>query len=533
MIELNKDLIKGFVGSCLVKGFDGSKPIPSFHEDMWELCTSKHRFIAIAAPRRHAKSTAITFSYALAEVLFRSSRFVLIVSDSEAQAAMFLGQIKQALQENEDIINLFKLKKNEKGLVEFIKETETDIIVGFEDGHTFRIIAKGSEQKLRGLLWNGKRPDLLLLDDMESDEQVMNKDRRDKFKRWFYGALVPALSEHGKIRYVGTILHQDSMLENLMPKEYGPYTVRGELKTYQTKYAGMWRSIKYKAHNSDFSEILWPDMWSRELLQSMREDYLQKGLPEQYSQEFLNIPIDESVAYFKRSDMAGEHMDDKKKPLNYYIAGDFAISEKERADYTVFVVGGMDDSGILHIKNVIRGRMDGGEIVDTMIGLQKVYSPMAFGIEETQITKALGPYLNRAMLDSNTFINVVMMKPHKTDKLSRAQSIRARLRAGGVKFDKSADWYQTLEDELLVFPRGKHDDQVDAFAYLGLIIDKIVDAPTQQELEEEAYKDEMEQSGIDIGRNEVTGYIHYDMQRLWKRKNSDRDGKKSRFRKWL
>lgn len=51
MIELSKDLIKGFVGSCLVKGFDGSKPIPQFHEDMWELCTSKHRFVAIAAPR--------------------------------------------------------------------------------------------------------------------------------------------------------------------------------------------------------------------------------------------------------------------------------------------------------------------------------------------------------------------------------------------------------------------------------------------------------------------------------------------------
>lgn len=507
MLELTKDLIKGFVGSCLVRGFDGSKPIPPLHEEMWEMCCSKHRYIAIAAPRRHAKSTAITLSYTLASVLFRQSKFVVIVSDSEYQAGMFLGQIKTALAENQSIIDLFHIKKNEKGEVIFIKETETDIIVETEDGHKFRIIAKGSEQKLRGLLWNGQRPDLMVLDDMESDEQVMNKERRLKFRKWFYGALIPALSEHGKIRYVGTILHQDSMLENLMPKEFGPYTIREELKTYATKYLGLWQSVKYKAHNSDFSEILWPDMWSKETLQSMREDYLQRGLPEQYSQEFLNIPIDESTAYFKRSDFIAEHADDKKKTLNYYISGDFAITDKERSDYTVFVIGGMDEAGYLHIKNVIRARMDGQEIVNTMIGLQKVYQPLAFGIEETQITKAIGPYLNKAMVETGTYLNLIKMNPHKTDKQARAQSIRARMRAGGVKFDKSADWYPNFEDELLSFPRSRHDDQVDSFAYLGLILDKIIEAPTQQEQDNEDYLRELEESGnAQQGRDPTTGY---------------------------
>lgn len=507
MLELNKDLIKGFVGSCLVKGFDGSKPIPSFHEEMWDLCCSKHKYIAIAAPRGHAKSTAITLSYTLASVLFRQRKFVVLVSDSEYQAAMFLGQIKQTLQENEDVINLFHIKRNEKGIVEFIKETETDIIVETTDGHKFRIIAKGSEQKLRGLLWNGQRPDLFVLDDMESDEQVMNKERRDKFRRWFYGALVPALSENGIIRYVGTILHQDSMLENLMPKENGFYTVKNPLKTYQTKYAGLWRSIKFRAHNDDFSEILWPDRWNADQLKELRADYIARGLPEQYSQEYLNIPIDESTAYFKRNDFQPETPDDKKKVLNYYISGDFAISEKERADYTVFAIGGMDENGVLHIRNIIRDRMDGEQIVETMIGLQKVYQPIAFGIEETQITKAIGPYLNRAMIESNTFINIVPMKPHKTDKLTRAQSIRARMRAGGVKFDKSADWYSVLEDECMSFPRARHDDQVDALSYLGLIIDKIIEAPTQEEIEQEQYQQELDETGdIGNGRSAITGY---------------------------
>lgn len=502
------ELIEGLVGSCLVKGFDGQKPVPDFHRDMWKLCCdTTAKYVALAAPRGHGKSTAISFAYLLSVLLFRERKYAVLVSDSEAQAVMFLGQIKSALQTNDDIINLFHLKKNDKGEVEFIKDTESDIIVSFADGHTFRIQAKGSEQRVRGMLWNGSRPDILVIDDCESDEQVMNKERRDKFRRWFYGALIPALSENGIIRYVGTILHQDSMLEQLMPKQGGIYVVEEPLKMYKEKYAGFWHSVKYRAHSEDFSQILWPDRWSKEKLKQVKDEYAQRGLSDKYSQEFLNIPIDESTAFFKRSDFLPETAEDKKKLLNYYITGDFAISDKDRADYTVFTVGGMDEAGILHIRNVIRARMDGEEIVNTMIGLQKVYNPIAFGIEEMQVSKSLGPYINRAMIESNTFINLVMMKPHKTDKLSRAQSIRARMRAGGVKFDKGADWYQDLEDEALNFPRGRHDDQVDALSYLGLLIDKIIEAPTEEEAEEERYQEELNETGDrHQGRSAVTGY---------------------------
>ena len=53
-----------------------------------------------------------------------------------------------------------------------------------------------------------------------------------------------------------------------------------------------------------------------------------------------------------------------------------------------------------------------------------------------------------------------------------------------VKFDKSADWYQTLEDEMMRFPRDKHDDQVDALSWLGLIVDQVQTADTPEEEEE-------------------------------------------------
>ncbi len=219
-MQLTKDVLKGFVGSILASKFDNAVKTPDFHEEMWELFTSKYKYVAVAAPRGHAKTTGGTVCYGLATLLFRQRKFMLIVSDTESQASMFLGYFKEQLQENNALIELFGIKRDEKGQVRFIKETETDIVVQFEDGHKFRVMAKGAEQKLRGLIWNGSRPDIIICDDMENDELVMNKDRREKMRRWFYSALLPCLSSSGIIRVVGTILHMDSLLERLMHKPF-------------------------------------------------------------------------------------------------------------------------------------------------------------------------------------------------------------------------------------------------------------------------------------------------------------------------
>ena len=503
---LTADVVQGLVGALLAKRFDGSVPSPECHREWWDLCCSNERYVAIAAPRNHAKSTAITFAYTLAATLFRERKFVLIVSDTESQAVNFLGLIKQELSENQDLIKLFNLKLNEKGQVQFSKESESDLIVEFADGWKFRIIAKGSEQKLRGLLWSGLRPDLIVCDDMENDEIVMNQNRRKKFQRWFYGALLPCRSQHGIVRYVGTILHMDSMLENLMPRNSDKQTVTEALKQYTTKRV-LWKSVKYRAHTDDFSQILWPERWPESRLREERAEYVAKGIGDVYSQEYLNIPIDESLAYFKKSDFLPLNEDDKKKGLNYYITVDLAISEKQTADYSVFLIAGIDDERRIHIKNVLRERLDGKEIVDTLLSLSNVYKPVAIGIEEGQISKSIGPFLYEAMIERNNFTNLFQLKHVNKDKTARSRSIQARMRAKSVKFDKAADWYQTFEDECSRFPRDKHDDQVDAFSYLGIMLDKLVEAPTQEELVEQSYADERSQSGYDdSGRCATTGY---------------------------
>ena len=505
-MKLTAELVHGFSESVLAKKYDQRKATPKCHLEWWDLCCSEHPLVAIAAPRGHAKSTAVTHAYTLASVLFRDKDFVIIVSDTYDQAVLFLNDIKNELRENEDLIALFDVDPI------FEKDAENDVIVKFKDGNKFRIIAKGSEQKVRGLKWRNKRPNLIVCDDLENDEIVMNDERRKKFKNWFLNALLPCRSDTGVVRIVGTILHMDSMLENLMPPLYDKkYTVNEPLRSYSTNKRMAWRSFRYRAHTSlnDFTHILWESKWPKERLEAERQKYLDSGMSEGYSQEYLNYPIDESRSFFKRPDFKPMTNEDKTRLKTYYVACDPAITQTDSSDYTVFVVGGVDEDGFIHIVDVIRERMDAKEIIDWFFALNEKYHPDLFVIEAGAIEKSLGPFLYAEMLKPGRApLNIEAKTPSK-DKEFRAKSIQARMRAGGCRFDKDADWYPEFELECLQFPRSKHDDQVDAFAWLGLIIDKMQEAPTQKELEQAQWEEEVSMtlfSGIAAGQSAYTGY---------------------------
>ena len=334
----------------------------------------------------------------------------------------------------------------------------------------------------------------------------MNKERRDKMRRWFKGALLPCRSDNGIIRIVGTILHNDSLLESFMPNDSDKQTQRVGLKTFTTRKS-MWKAIKYRAHNEDFTELLWASKKSAEEFKMMYNEAVRVGTTDIYSQEYLNVPLDESVTFFKKSDFLATTQEDRQMKMHHYITADLAISESEKADYSVFILAGVDENKVIHIKDVIRERLDGRQIVDNLLFMNQVYDPEAVGIEDMQVSKSIGPFLREEMIKNNNYLSLVPLKHGGKDKITRSRSIQARMRAHSVKFNKEADWYPIFENECLTFPRGKHDDQVDAFAYLGLMLDKLIEAPTKEEIEEEDYDAESRNDGATAtGRSTTTGY---------------------------
>ena len=154
--------IWGFSSKYLVHRYDEPKKIPLVHLEWWALFSSDHKQVAIAAPREHAKSSSLTFAYLLFVLLKRQFSHVLLLGSNEKLASNFLNDIKIELLENDELVADYGVKK-------LLKDTETELICQFKDGHKFRLLAKGAGQRMRGIKWERKRPDLIVFDDIEDD----------------------------------------------------------------------------------------------------------------------------------------------------------------------------------------------------------------------------------------------------------------------------------------------------------------------------------------------------------------------------
>ncbi len=486
MVKLTPDMIEGFAAAFLSPRFDNPQPTPPFHRKAWELYCGESELASVAAPRAHAKSTGLTHVFGLAVLLFRVQSYAVIVSATEDLAIDHLGDMAKELRENEDL-------REEFGIVSLPVDAKTEVIAKFDDGHEIRIIAKGSGQKMRGLKWNGKRPGLILGDDLEEDEQVENADRRRKFRRWVFRALLPARRKGGIVRLHGTILHEDSLLARLQKD-------------------ATWKTLLFKAHKAfdDFSNILWPEQFPIASLKAIRQGYINQGDAPGYSQEYLNDPLDNSDAYLQRDWFLPFREGDEDLPLVMAAAADFAISKSDSANRTSLTAGGKALDNTLYIKGQLVGRWDSLEIVEALFDFDSRWHPDIFWVEDGQIWKALWPIIRAEMQVRGHWINFVPRTPIK-DKASRGRSLQKRMRAGGVRFDTLADWFPGYQEELLRFTgisEAALDDQFDSTALLSLGFESLPQIDDDDFLEdEEAFVQRYFSAQSEApGRNSVTGY---------------------------
>jgi hypothetical protein len=488
-MKLTADLIESFAGTFISPRYDNARPTPQFHRDAWKLYSSDCLACMVIAPRDHAKSTALTTDYILAECLFRSSDYVILVGSTEDGAAEQLGNIAEELTENEDLVSNFGIKK-------FLRTSNTDIICEMSDGWRFRIIAKGAEQRIRGRLWKGKRPNLLVCDDMEDDEQVENPDRRLKFRRWFFRAAKQALSKTGKIRVHGTILHEDSLLNRLRKNS-------------------TWKHLFYSAHASfdDFSDILWPERWSEAQLRARRQEFIEDNDSPGYSQEFLNNPLDNNEAYLRSEDFLPMQVEDYEAEKLICIGSDFAVSKADKANRTSFTVGGKDVNNILSVLHQSVGRWDALEWIEEMFQLQARWNPEVFWVEDGVIWKSVKSMVYREMQVRDVRINIEPV-PSVKDKATRGRSLQRRMRAKQMRFDVKAQWFEPYKYELLRFTgtaAATLDDQFDSTALLSLGFDKFAHVEPEdffdaEDLEMEKGFWNRKKSGPSSSRNATTGY---------------------------
>lgn len=441
---LTAELVEAFGGMFLSPNLDGVKPTPEFHRETWARYVSTSTFEATAAPRSHAKSTAFTQIFGLASLCFRQSDFAVVASATEALAIAHVGDMAHALRSNDNLRAAFYIESLET-------DSKTMIVVKCKDGHRFCIKAIGFGQKVRGMTWNNRRPNLLLLDDLEDDETMESAEQLVKAQEWFLRKLLPIRAAKARVRMHGTILGRDSILAKILR-------------------SNSWGSKIYKAHHStsDFSDILWPEMFSEATLRQIKQMYVDAGDLLGYSQEYLNTPIDDTTSFIRKADLLPMTEEDHAEPKVNYCGCDFAVATKRKNDQTSFTVGGRSLDGTLHIHDQHADRLLSTEWIQLLFDINDLHRPEMFFVEGGVIWQALEPVIQAEERKKGVYLPFKVINPTKS-KAIRGQAFQKMTRAKAIHFDKQATWWDDYETEIVSFvpgAEGADDDQFDSTAIL-------------------------------------------------------------------
>src|SRR5690606_24094712 len=175
---------------------------------MLTACKDKLERFAIGIPRGFAKTTFIKL-LCLWYILFSRKQFILIVGASEDLAVNTLSDICDLLGG----ANIRKLFGNWQHAIEV--DTQTLKVFHFR-GRNIILRAIGAGTAVRGINRKNKRPDVIIMDDVQKRETSENKELSDQLLKWILGTLMKARSNDGcTYIYVGNMYPQNCILEKL------------------------------------------------------------------------------------------------------------------------------------------------------------------------------------------------------------------------------------------------------------------------------------------------------------------------------
>lgn len=427
----------------------------------------------IAAPRESAKSTLWNTIYVANNVLYAKKHYIVIVSDSSDQAEDDLKKVKEAIEDNEYILEDFGALKG--------KTTwKTDAILTKND---VMVIARGSGKKIRGIKHKQYRPDLIVLDDIENDENVMSPDQRKKLMNWFTKVVTKAGSIDTDIVVIGTILHYDSLLNNLLGKPgYRRKKYKAVIKDSDSPLWEDWTKLYtdlakaqktdpitgetlnvkearefYEAHKEEMNagvELIWPEAKG---IYFYKEALVNEGQAA-YNSEFQNEPIDPFSSWITPDDF---HYYEDLPPLTVVKGAlDPSLGEGEESDPSAFCSVGKDENGYMYvIESDAKRRSPDQQITDLFIK-HSIFDYLEFYIEDVAFQAYLASNVQKESAKNGTYINIVTEPKPKGKKHPRIKAqLEPLIKNGYLRFHKSQ---QALIEGLIYLGSLKHDDEPDA-----------------------------------------------------------------------
>lgn len=432
--------------------------------------------IAWAVPRGHAKTAWLSNIFLCHQIVYRRKKYVVLISETTDVAGDFIGWSRFQLKHNE------KLREDFGELLDVRpSRNETDNKYEFITTTGSKVEAKGLGTQMRGLRHGATRPDLFILDDLESKDSTNTPELVKKNKQWFNEEAMNAMSKGGMVIYLGTILVYDSLLDFVI-REQKDFRSRkfAAIKQYAARedlwdrWLAIYREddeesperarVYYEEHEEamlEGAEVLWPAYWSYYELMVKKES----AGPKAFAQEYQNEPTDEERQVFKEEDLVFFDDDDiADKDLTPFGAIDIAMG-KEKGDFSVIATGYKNEStGVLYLRDLYVKRVHPTTLIAEATAKAMEFQYEKLGIEAVFAQEFVADELSRKLREAGFMphLRLEYIKD-KTNKGVRIEGMQPDVVSGRLRFHISL---KNKLDQLIMYPMHKHDDVPDAIAML-------------------------------------------------------------------
>lgn len=426
---------------------------------------------ADAAPRGNAKSTTVSLIFVLWCIAYKYRRFPLIVSETADQAGDFVSCIKVEIESNERLKQDFPELCGE-GPIWRSHEIVTN--------NGAKVRGVGAGKKMRGMRHGAMRPDLVIGDDLENDEQVVSPEQRTKLDKWFFRALMKIGQPDTVYIVVGTILHYDSLLQNLLKKPgWKGRKFKAVINWSQSKLWEKWEQLFsdpvpekeeaerqadefFESNREEMlsgTEVLWPEREPYYYLMKMR---VSEG-PAHFDSEKQNEPINPDDCLFREEWIQyWEDGDVDLSGLPLLGTADPSLGKKSKKADPSAILSGRYKPPVLYLEIADIEKRVPDKIIEDVLAYHKLESFQVFGVEAVQFQQFFAGTLAKIAHERNITLNVKEI-PQSGDKTLRIQRLQPWIKNGWIRFKRN---HLTLLSQLTKFPMADHDDGPDALEML-------------------------------------------------------------------
>jgi predicted phage terminase large subunit-like protein len=433
-----------------VEGENHKEPLSKFHREMCEFVMSDSKKKLLLVPRAHLKSTVVTTAYSLQRIAKDQSVRILIANATFDMACSFLGQIKRHLKDNQ------KFKEYYGDLATNAEKWSENMITVPKVNPFKKKEATVTAYGVGGNLVS-QHYDVIIMDDVVNRDFINTQEQIEK-TILFYKDALDLLEPDGTLIVIGTRWADADLYGWIMDKSNPDRIYEGFEIFLRQAYTG-------NLETGENLEILFPEKYNQQILLDLKKN---KG-PMEFANQYMNDPMPAEEAKFKPFWFKNAIEDDLKyKNINYYTTVDPAIAQLKHSDRTAIVTVGVDEFNNWFIRNIIWEKMLPNEIIENIFTNWDTYQPRKIGIEMVAYQKSLHYTLIDEMRRRNIYLPIVELKASRS-KEERIEGLIPRYANGSVYHLEHCPYRAELEDELLRFPRGKHDDCIDALAYINQI----------------------------------------------------------------